>query len=1524
VIREFGDKMFTFEDQEKKPLLSLESGAQRELHPDFIPQQAAKLHLSLGVDSPGMEAATASLNIDSGLEMKRLLAQQEALQRQNSKNEVLNSIMQVSPENITPEMVDVVQGLSMGDLSGDEDLGSVIERNYAKKYTNLAIASVNSEVVDQAISEDPEGTFELMDRTERVVYKNNMISSKSAELQKRLDEMSWGSTIWNFGERFVPFLEWYQKQNAVGSDSEMVSSILPGNNLEEQFSYLWSISDPKQFNTELSSALQDIEERNPMVAQSWLQGLVSYGASDSFLESTFAVADAAGGVSGVMKGVAKSVAKASLKSPTKVWKHSDVLGRKDDAAMGKIIEDIKESDIIHPGINGAEKMEEQIGSIYRPLDLLRGSQSTSQEAYNRLKHTLFTNSELAQTLLGDVNLIDRLSLDEIDSLKTTLKDNYVKQNPSIQKNVIDVKILDETDMGNVYRAEVILGRRDGSLFETEKEASAYFKRWIGGSEHVVRQEGQGFHIMIPKVVDESLSVRIPTSQQTPSSFANTMFGWARSPNYTVGRKAELARSTAVTSGERMREVYGHLTTPFRNLPKNEMSELNDLMSINQHSEEFKNFGEFESAFWNRFKKPPTTGQAEAYLSGRQMMDLEYVVTDLDIYKQKAVKGIERFKLKVGDEDLSFEGKVHNEVPFGSDDFSYVVVKDGKAGARKNSRFASADEKAELQKLISEGYKVIETSNRNLKSKSFDKGVGFVITKSVDRSRPGLGNIPRRPGGHKVDTYKGYIKQPSFVDAGSSVFHGKDLTFLGVKSEQTGREVVDLLNQARVLLKEKKIGGLEIIRDQLGLDAKAFMAAVKKKTINLDEEFIYTPKGMSTSSTKNFSAEKPNLKSGSGTLDDDIFGRYIGERDASNIKVIESEGDSVFEVKGAEYLSPIDTLALSAQNSINARVMNDYTIMTARDFLSEFGDILKDAPKDLQRATGADFLMNPVFVSGADPSRVARAKNVSRAYKNLLNRGTYVDNKIDQIKDKILTSIKDKFGGRIGNWASDRLATQQKDPGSMMRAFAFHTKLGLFNPKQYFIQANGMINIASIAGADGMRGMAAYPITRWALAAGESRWAEFGARAERARIMSKSDFVEGMALLKRSGWNAIGGDVSFIDALTSPELAKGSLGKMKSKALNWGQKPFEEGERSVRLASYMTAYLERKKALGPGRTLSRRDEVEILQRAKDLTGNMTRESNAAWQKGYAGVLTQFFGYQARIMEQFTGAKLTGAEKLRLFMGYSTIYGIPTAVGAATGVLPVRDIVLDSLSDLGYDIDNTAVEPFVDGLVSTFVEYLTDYEPNFADRYGPGGLPTFYDLFREDSSWSDLMLGASGGIMGDALKDTSPIFTMMASEFADFEGGAYTLTVDDVVKPLRNITTVDDAFKLYQVYNTGVWASKNGTNLMEMDLPEAVMAALTGLQPAEIEDAFRKRGSNRRFAEEEKKWMNELTKEYKKVQRMDITPEREQKVRALKALGVSYGLSVKQMNTAWRRAMDENMMLDNVLEKYQENMDKRSQD
>lgn len=1496
------------------PLLKISGGEPRHTD-EFNSSQSAKLHLALGDQSPGLPEVSTAMSTGNVDTYKQLLADRDRIQKMHTQQDVLQTILESDPTAVTPEVVNVVQGLSEMELR-NEDLSGIIEKKYSNLYTNTATASLQNGIVEEAIDADPDASYDLLDRAEVVAYKQNLAASKLDEVKKDIEDQGYLGVGYNFVESM--FLGQYQMYDQVEAD--FVSSVLPGGNREEQYAYLWGLSDPEEFRTAFDSAVTDLRERNPYTAQQWLQGFFSFGGADATMESVFAVADAASLVPvGILGKALKGVARGASKNPMRTFEITKDLGQYDNAAVGKAVDDLQNGSFLGD-IRNAKEVENSIPSIASPDKLLTGSQNVPQAAYLRLKEALIERADLAQRFLLDANQIDRATPDELLQYKDVLLRDYEKTHPNIQKNVIDVEIDTIGDVGNVYQARVILGRRDGTLFESAKQAENYFKRWIGGTtDYRINQIGQGFQVEVLKTVDETKiasDIHLGTTQRTPTSLANTFGGLIRSPDYMLSEQNVLARSTAVTSTEYLNELFVGLTEPLRRLPKNELAELEDLMVINRDKQMYyENYGEFEQAFWSRFKKPPTETQTDAYFSYIQVNDLDLVVRDLDVYKQKARMGIEDITLKTTDGDIQFEGKVVESLPYGSSDYWSMTFIDAD-GPRKpvSGRFITETHKENIQKLLDNGYKIIQVADQAFKVG--EDYAGYIITKDASRNRVGVKNIGRKAGGHQVHKYPYYIKQGMISGDDAQNLYRGDRTFLNFRSEKEAKDFLEVMETARVKYLRQDADAMKYIRDNLPMGTKGWMTAVNEGTINLNVPFAVTRRGIRTLDTGAYQGLKnlTDISKNEHNLQSKVSGRYLGERGETDLKTVQSEGDVQFEVEPAPYLAPMETLRVSSTNMLSTRAMNDYTLMTRDNFFREFSDILEGTLEE-QKASGVSLLMEPRFKAGATPERMAAAKNVSRAYNNLMNYGTPLDKKVEFYKEQLLSSVMPKFGPRGQQWVEDRLLAKTKDPGAYFRSFAFNMKLGLFNVQQYFIQANSMVNIASLGGMAGARSAGIYPILRAALLTSDDNILRHGAKiAESVGAMKADEFLESVSLMKKSGWNDIGGDVAYMDDVASPELRKGDIQKGVGAILKWGRTPFQEGERMVRIAAWNTAYLERK-ALARGRRLDRRDTAAILLRAKNLTGNMTRESNATWQKGYAAVFTQFFGYQARIAEQFLGKKLTPTEKLRLFTGYSAVYGLPVAMGATTGVIPVRDIAMDTLAGMGIDPDDTAWEPLLDGFAASMTEYITGYEPNVADRYGPGGLPTFYDLWRGDKELTDTLFGASGSIALDTIQSSIPMFKGMYSEFLDFEGGYYNLTADDFLDPLRNISSVDNALKLYNVWNFGVWASKNGTNIIEMDLPEGVMAAMTGLQPSEIEDSFVKLRATQDFKEHIKSAQKEFVKEYRRAMKMEDGPEREKIVRGIKSRMILEGFNLKEMAQTWRYANDKEMMTDSLFEEYE---------
>ena len=1508
----------TDEPIRQAPLLTLAHQGDENHTQEFAASRGTKMHLTLGEYSPGEDALSASITSGNSYQYKRLMQERDQVEKVQTQNDIMASVLQADPTAITPEVVSVVHSLSTQEMKSP-DLGTIVEEKYAKLYTNMAASSLENDILEESMQADSEKTYQLLDRAEAVAFKKNYAETVLDRIRQTRADQSILSKTGDFVEKLVPFSDWYQKHNAIPGADNFVTSVLPGANLEEQYAYMWGLSDPKEFKDTLDAVMVDLESRNLITAETWMQGLFSFGESDANMESVWAGVDVASFVPvNTLRKALVGILRGAAKNPKNIAEIATDLGKNADAGIAKSVDDIKNGDFLGNNIKNAQELENSIPSLTSPSKMLEGSQNVPQAAYLRLKEAVLARADLAKKFLAEPNLIDRAAPEELVKYKDELLADYVRDHPSIQKSVIDVEMMPKTDIGNVYNAKIVIGQRSGELFESEKQAAGFAKRYLGIEDFNIVQKGEGFQIEILRAVDETRfdKMKLLTTQQSPESFANTFGGWwLRSPNYLVSREAELARSTAVTSTEAMTDVFSKLTEPFRKLTKQHEIELQELMITNRQKQQYyENYGEFEKAFFERNHKNPTPEQADAYFAYVQINDLDLVVRDLDWYKQKARMGLEEITVKMADSEASFEGKIIDTLPYGSADrFSVSIVKDGVAKKPVSNRFITEKLREEINKLVQSGYKIVHVADQSFKVG--DSYAGFLVTKDLKRSRVGVKNVDRKAGGHKVHKYPYYIKQGMMnLDGDRSIYRG-DRTLFNVRSEKEGAELVKVLEEARQKLVRRDPDAIKFIRDNLPIPVKQFMAAVQKGQIDLSVPFTLTRKGSRTVDTGALSSFKnlDDVTKNEHNLTSRMVGRYGGERDAHDLSIIQSEGNNLFEVETAPYLAPLETLRLSSNNMLSTRVMNDYSIMTSQNYLREFGDILEGTAEE-QKAGAIALLMNPKFKSTVSPARKAAAENVASAYRNLMNHGTELDRKIESYKENILASIQPKLGPRGQQWVEDRMLGATLDPSKYFRTAAYHLKLGMFNVQQYFIQANSLVNVASVAGRDGLRGGLVYPIFRSALLSSEPAVLQRAAKvAESVGLMKADEFSESMRLYKKSGFNSIGGDQAFLDDIKSPEMRRSPVGAAVKKTLDLGTTPFKEGERLVRIAAWNAAYLEVKKTLKGA--ITRRDEARILQRAKDLTGNMTRESNATWQKGYAAVITQFMGYQARIMEQFIGKKLTGAEKLRLFTGYSAVYGVPTAMGAMTGVIPVREIANEALLQMGVDPNDEAWEPVLDGFASSMLEFIGGTEFNVASRYGPGGLPTFYDLYRGDKTFSELLIGASGGIVGDTVADSIAFMKGAMSEFSDFPGGYHNLTPDDILSPFRNISTVNNLTNLWNVYNLGVWASKNGTDLTKMNLPEGVMAALTGLQPAAIEDSFAKFRAIKDFKEHIKSVQKELVSEYRKAMKLEDGKTRDKIVREIKARMLIEGFTPREQADTWRFAFDHEMVTDSAFEQYE---------
>ncbi|MHA2070059.1 MAG: hypothetical protein ACXABY_37310, partial [Candidatus Thorarchaeota archaeon] len=373
--------------------------------------------------------------------------------------------------------------------------------------------------------------------------------------------------------------------------------------------------------------------------------------------------------------------------------------------------------------------------------------------------------------------------------------------------------------------------------------------------------------------------------------------------------------------------------------------------------------------------------------------------------------------------------------------------------------------------------------------------------------------------------------------------------------------------------------------------------------------------------------------------------------------------------------------------------------------------------------------------------------------------------------------------------------------------------------------------------------------------------------------NEDEFIESAEALNRTGFMNVGREVATRDDLLDPKIFATKFGQF----LDAGTMFFNTGERYVRISGWNASYILWRKA-NPLAKLNDKAVAEILNRADQMTVNMSRASNATWQKGLLGVPTQFWAYQTRLAEQFLGKRLTPAEKLRGLTTYSLIYGIPIASAVPVAVWPVGESIRTALLDRGIEYDDTVVgKVLVDGIVSNAIEWSTGTKWNFGERYGPNGLNFLQDLLSGDKTVLESFSGVSGTTIGDFIKNAEPFTWALTSIFSGSEE-TYPLLQEDFINFASSVSTLSQIRKTYVALGLGKYITKNEQFIDNVSGWEGLIMGLTGMQTQDTSDSFLKLADMRALTAHKREMKKDIIR-YLRIGFRADTPD--EQVRAFKA-------------------------------------------
>ncbi len=401
------------------------------------------------------------------------------------------------------------------------------------------------------------------------------------------------------------------------------------------------------------------------------------------------------------------------------------------------------------------------------------------------------------------------------------------------------------------------------------------------------------------------------------------------------------------------------------------------------------------------------------------------------------------------------------------------------------------------------------------------------------------------------------------------------------------------------------------------------------------------------------------------------------------------------------------------------------------------------------------------ISFANPGKALGDAEMRNAHEKIAQFSGFMD-KGERRWEQMVRSVHEFAIDNIprGRITDLLLKARRKDPVAGIRSLTFHNLLGMFNPIQLWVQAQGAavafsMNIFNpVELAKVFRQMHVMALIQRAKPGMLSK-------QQMQKIAKIGGFKNADEMLDtKKLWDQSGLFDSVMSSADVEAAARGfptTMGSLRNFA-DSGLMFFRTGELFNRRMGFLTAVRE----AGGVRKVARSDQLfkEVLDRSNDLILNLGKANRAWWQKGFASIPTQFMQIQAKTLESIAGLNgaFTKMERAKLLLGQTALYGTAgvyagnwMARNILSGVgMDQRDIdnanpaliklltggFTDSIAYLmGFDIVASDRGALLNGMDQTVLSFLTEENTLFNWVGGPSSvLPTrMWEAFRKLHPW-----------------------------------------------------------------------------------------------------------------------------------------------------------------------------------------------
>lgn len=1447
-----------------KPLVSLKEMVNGPTVKDSptVEDRATRYDYALGTAmTPGVERIAESIRTgneqylrDNAARMADLVRGQEYAKQVEElalmgDTETLNTIIGSPPQRANPN--------------------TIIEENFASRYlADIYFTDPDGpQSVEQLSPQRQRLYYETYDQIVDIVARDEIVRRKYEQYNDQWQQYNFVTQAWDFIETMIPMKDWLTFSNELNAIPAYNDLRLPGDSILDQVMYLHTLP-LDEFEEAFSEAVDSIARVNLNQAFQFIQAVQGYGRTDQFFNNAFFLADLAGvvgGAAGAVRRGAGAVNRVVRGAPDEVTNATDDVIVQDDLEL--LTNNLNEARLANNRNEGPAGTAAATGDIGRAVITemidepvtFKTPKATTRATVRRLMSFMNPSEtvtgagrsfSMARDLLGrSMTRINRI-YDDITKTQMTIARLTREQELAGFQEAIDIGRKEFSRFGNVIRnierihaedtlenidyAKFTLGRADGSIFSSPQTAGTYATKVIKlpkGSYKIEPVPG-GYGITVKRAVDETQNVRhvaINTENKTRQarfgdvSIANELFG--NSQNEARKKLVHLTQRSGIYMNRLAKELrLGRADrTQFTQFLEH-MRNANILPGVNRGQVSANTILDFETAWRGFFGSAPSAAQKRAYWAFIRSHQIEWGLKNLAVLRGKQRKGIHSVSLspqKNSKLTTDFEGQIIADGQFSWDQLRFdqgILIYDSTKATHEfhtvgdlnhiQKRQILAAAQASNQAII----RVWNRAERPFQAIGEKQIVDYVITGDYTRAPLKNEQIPFNPNGALLYDNPYQIKQLNTGNIGSRKVLWGERRVAPSDSVPEGNEIAKHLNTARDLYKASRAQGGNLAAFQRHVNtnlpqivAKDLIDAFEKGTLSLNDEFILTKQEESILSSNHAKRIRDEIGEANDLSDDTSQGVSI-----------ESTNKPLFDMNIGEVVSPVASVERNLQSAIKSGAVADYITKAAEQFVKEFGDVLKNKTRDLKEHP-INALIAPDFVEkGLNADKLKLAKRFHRAVRDLLGYQTAFRRTINAVEDKIYESV---YKMPFGNKKVARLAMQfpsmiLEDFPIFLRSVAFNLSMGFWNPYQLFKQVQTITVTASLTknplhatqGAGAASLMLA--LNR---SSKTSNIINGAANTARALGWDPADFKELYDLADRSGLSIIRGEQAFRDRWLDPPVVQSGIHKVMHNSTMF----FRSAEEFVRLNGLAVAYKEWRSA-NPNKAFRRLDQESVLRRSDDLTANMTHASNAMYNKGWAAFPTQFLSYQLRLMELFWGKRLTFAEKARLLLYQSAIYGLPAGATVATGVLPLPEMIRQHLLTEGVTFDSTGAQALQGGLYGVLSYLITGHETTAAQEFGPGGIDLFMDAIAGDETFLEIIMGPSGSKLTQIIESAYPFITGLKRMFGLAPGdGALNLGWSDIGALARNVATFSNIERAIYAINTHAYLRRNGQIAMGYD-------------------------------------------------------------------------------------------------------------